>query len=880
MLGALGLGACLGPTQEVAVAPRQVLHVNTRDAQFPNGMHVILETVEDPELAGVALAVDAGSTNDPANQLGLAHLVEHSVFEAKHGDTPTVERRLNQLAASFNAYTSHDAVVYHALAPARAFEPLLAVFADIAAEPVANVDEAAFAHEREVVEAERGVRSEHVQGQVQSYLYRDIFAAAHPYSRPVIGTRESIAGLTLDMAQTFTAAHYKPENMTLYVFAPSSLDAFSRVSAAFEKRAGGALAPAQRFTKNDLRSSEDRQAPGKLTRHEASVASPALWLAWSLPSASLEARAQARSLAELANDLIRPSFTSHGAVAHATCSLYDQVLADVLACELTLNDASNPEDVLTRSLADLRHGFGDVAGNHDWARTVERDAAIEATLAFENPDLRAISGAERAQKYDNPFLDFEVVDRLSSLDLGKVTALGFQLADREHTYAMLVEPASGSGERRRQATHERRAQEALEDAPDAQATLTLVRPAASREISKFQLENGLTVIAERHPGTRFVSAILGFRGSSEWASDPALGKAAAFAETWHVESAPSDAGLSLRWDEGQDDRHFVARAVSPDLNATLKALAGQRYPHFEWPNLRYRRMLPALTRQESAPDAVAEREEQSALFGSHPYSAFAPAARADSVRSQAVDRFLLSMRRPDNAVLVIVSDFEPKQLRANIEDYFGSWSKPREAKLEAPPTISFETSHHPSLIVVDKPSPQVDLRFSCVLPHGESKARATEELLTRTLAVQAEDFLRHRTGIAYFANGEFHQLAAGVDEITISTSVDTPYVGQALEFLQGLGQMSPEDIADRTLGWQRYQSLEEAAFENRTTATSADLLYRAWLDSRSLESLARAPELIAGITQADFKAPLTLCGGHAAIVAVGNREAIVAAEHH
>ena len=117
--------------------------MSTREGRFPSGMRVIFETVEDSEIAGVALAIDAGSANDSDAEGGLAHLVEHCVFQAHHGDTPSIQERLRELAADANVPTSHDLVEYHAFVPKRAFNGMLQVISDIAAEPLANVGQGA-----------------------------------------------------------------------------------------------------------------------------------------------------------------------------------------------------------------------------------------------------------------------------------------------------------------------------------------------------------------------------------------------------------------------------------------------------------------------------------------------------------------------------------------------------------------------------------------------------------------------------------------------------------------------------------------------------------------------------------------------------------------
>ncbi|HWZ87618.1 MAG TPA: insulinase family protein, partial [Polyangiaceae bacterium] len=593
----------------------------------------------------------------------------------------------------------------------------------------------------------------------------------------------------------------------------------------------------------------------------------------------VEERARAKSLSSLTEDLIRPSFTSHRAVAHADCGLNEQVLGSVLSCRLVLNDAQSVEDIIDRTLSDLRTGFGEAKTDRGWFWGVQRDAAVNGSLELESLEARATNSAEQAREYNNPFLDREVLGALGALDLGTVSSLGYELADRKRTYAMLVQPASGAsgGPRAEQEATQRRSLEPIGEAPDTQRTLALVKRGSPRELTEFELANGLTVIAQRRRGTPFVTAVLGFHGSSAWATDPALGEASALSETWRVDSAPSQVGLSLRWDEGQDDRHFVARAVAPDLDAVLKALARERFPHFDWPNLRFRRMLPWLTQSENSPDALASRQERQGLFGAHPYAAFAPAARADHVTTQAVDRFLLSVRRPDNAVLVIVSDAEPNAVRAGVADYFGTWAKPSTPKLPPPPPIDLTVERRPSLVIVDKPSSQVDLRFSCLIGHGTGKARVAQEVLADILTDRTHTALRNETGVAYFADGQFRVLAAGASEISVSTSVDTAHVGQALSFLKELSQLDVAEISDADLSWRRFQGLEATVFDDQTTASTANALYAAWLEDRPLFDLDFEQQYLASLSQADLAPSLATCNGHAVIVAVGNRAAIAAA---
>jgi zinc protease len=881
VLGLLGIGACIGSgPRAVKVSPVDVVSVSTREGRFPNGLRVIVETVATSDIAGAVLAVDAGSTRDPKGAEGLAHAVEHWVFRSRHDGRATVERRFNMLAAFHNGMTSYDSALYFGFVPKRAFSELLAVFSDIASAPLKDIPADDFERERDVVEAERGLRAGHAQGQIQAWLYDAIFPEAHPYARPVIGSRSSIAALTLEMAETFAQAHYRPSDMILYVVAPSELDAFERVSAVLGDQAGGPLVAAQ-FTREETPTQAVQlKEPGRLVTREGRLASPELWLAWPLAVTSLHDRARAKLLGEIARVAITPKFASHRDIARAECGLSEAVLTNVLLCRLVLNDAHNVDDAIDRALAQFREGFGLRAGFGDWMWELERDVAIDATLESESILQRPLRSAREMREYGNPFLDRQVINELAQVEPAEVGHAGFELADRKKAFAMLVVPLAdavpspveppGSSTRRKQSIA------TSGPAPDPHEILHLISPSLGRDVKQFRLSNGLTVIAQRRKDTPFVSAILGFRGSSSWAENPALGKAVAFSENWAVPKSPSRLGLSMNRRESWDDRRFNARAVAPILDTVLEALSAERNPRVEWPNLRFRRMLPSLTRNEGDFEELPRRQERTALFGPHPYSAFAPVVQADAVAQQAIHGFFNKMRRPDNAALIVVANSDPDAVLAAAERRFGSWRAPSEEKITSPPPIDLSQPHPPTWIVSHRPaSTETDLRFTCLLPSGSGRTRVAEHMLADVLRRIAEDELRGRTGMAYYASSTFSSLAAGADELSLSTTVANQHLPAALAFFKRIGDIDAARFPD--FAWARFQWLEDYAFRDTTTFATANELYDLWVHDREIAELDREPGFIADMTLTEVLSFLPACHRHSVIVAVGDRSLIEAA---
>src|SRR5450755_1846507 len=86
--------------------------------QFPNGLHYIIRRNSKPEKrAELRLVVNAGSILENDDQRGLAHFVEHMMFDGtkrfpKQDIVNFLERVGMRFGADLNAYTSFDETVY------------------------------------------------------------------------------------------------------------------------------------------------------------------------------------------------------------------------------------------------------------------------------------------------------------------------------------------------------------------------------------------------------------------------------------------------------------------------------------------------------------------------------------------------------------------------------------------------------------------------------------------------------------------------------------------------------------------------------------------------------------------------------------------------
>jgi zinc protease len=204
---------------------------------FPSGLNVIFQEEHSQPIIAVTSVIDHGSEADPIGQEGIAHVVEHLAFRAKHGDLPKTMDLIKQLGGGFNASTSVDWTNYMTIAPRDAMEALLAIEAKRLKDGVANVTESDVRLEVEIARNELRMRYENAAiGTAWDKLGNLLFPEGHPYTRSTIGSHDSLNNIDLKAVQDFVKTNYVPEDTTMVVVGDFKLDeAFGILLKAFEQ---------------------------------------------------------------------------------------------------------------------------------------------------------------------------------------------------------------------------------------------------------------------------------------------------------------------------------------------------------------------------------------------------------------------------------------------------------------------------------------------------------------------------------------------------------------------------------------------------------------------------------------------------------------------
>ncbi len=204
--GSTAAGAAARPTREV----------------LGNGVVLITQEHRAADIVALQVWMRVGGRDEAADELGLSHYLEHMLFKGTPTRPPgSIDREIEGLGGSSNAFTSYDFTHYDVVVPAAHVKAALELLADIAVN-------ASFVPQE--LEAEKKVVFEEMnltEDDPEKFLGRRLSEVAyrgHPYGRPILGTRELIQALTRERLNAYYKKHYVPRNMTLVVIGPVTAD--------------------------------------------------------------------------------------------------------------------------------------------------------------------------------------------------------------------------------------------------------------------------------------------------------------------------------------------------------------------------------------------------------------------------------------------------------------------------------------------------------------------------------------------------------------------------------------------------------------------------------------------------------------------------------
>jgi zinc protease len=769
-------------------------------SRVAGGLRVVVETSPDSGNAAVALAVRAGSADDPKRDAGLAYLVEHLVFDSKVDGAP-LSQRLDLLGASrWNGLTSWDETKYYAVVPAQNLSSVLRLFAGMLADPLRSIDESTFEHERQTLLARAHLRTETgMPGQALRVLSADVFSDADPYGHPVTGTHESLIGLTLEDARSFVHDHYLADRSTLVVTSALGLEdakkavdevwsatvdaGSSDASAANPLEAGApttlADQPPTAAAPPDTTRPDLENPKATLSTMAMPVSVPTLWIGWPLPAAYRSQGEIAPLLSRMIGAVFseKPSSLDHD-VVDVDAGIVPGASASLLFVRASLKTGKDPRAIEDSIVREILHGLTDTTRTVSGFEEHKRTLATSLLGAEEDMATRALNLALSTDLTDQPNYIRSLPTRTVQLSADAVVDYLRKYLDRERSHAVLVEPLpADSAEPESNATAST-STTVVEPAPVDEATARgwMQRPGLGSAF-RGKLKNGMEVVVVPRPRAPFHTAVLAYHGGSADADVRGVDVAAlwslrrfALHDSW---------GRTLQSRIEPDITMEIVHASGSDASVTLEQLRAMSDAPVTWPPPQFPSRLSAYQKEEQARTSVLARRLKTALYG----SSWRIATRDDLLRitPSDVQSFLGMIRRPENTTLVVVGDVNPNAVMAAADEKFGAQSGAESSRPlpTAQPALDQAQVAAGGHILVEHQADlaNVEWRWQCILPAATPESVAAGGIVAQTLSDALNREMGEREGASsYEVRHDIEILRGGTAVLSLRADVEYGYL--------------------------------------------------------------------------------------------------------
>ena len=181
--------------------------------RLANGVTVAIDAMPGAQSGAIGLYAGVGSRSEPDGKGGLAHLVEHMVFKGARGrDARAIAEAIEDVGGSLNAWTSRDQTMFHARTLPADVGLALELIADLVRAP--KLDEVDLEREKLVILSELGECLDAPDDLIHDRLFEAAYGE-QPLARPVLGTEDSIRGLTRAACVNWLDEQYRPERLVI-----------------------------------------------------------------------------------------------------------------------------------------------------------------------------------------------------------------------------------------------------------------------------------------------------------------------------------------------------------------------------------------------------------------------------------------------------------------------------------------------------------------------------------------------------------------------------------------------------------------------------------------------------------------------------------------
>ncbi len=214
-----------------------------QESRLASGARLLVLPRAGAETVLFAVAVDAGSWDEPAGRTGMSHFLEHLLFDGVPGlDERGITEAFERHGAYANAFTREQTTVFFVLAPVASAPDASRLLVRMLTEP--TIPGGAFEKAKKVILEELARDAARPDGVRDMRLRRALFAGT-PAARPVGGVPDDVRAATREEVVAYHRTHYVGSRMRVLVAGSGSLESLRALAGPLAGIAPG-TGPAQR----------------------------------------------------------------------------------------------------------------------------------------------------------------------------------------------------------------------------------------------------------------------------------------------------------------------------------------------------------------------------------------------------------------------------------------------------------------------------------------------------------------------------------------------------------------------------------------------------------------------------------------------------------
>jgi zinc protease len=901
--------------------------IHARDYQFPSGLRVIFQEDHTRPIVSVTSMIDVGSANEPQGLDGMAHVIEHLNFRARHSNLPKNMDLIKQFGGAFNASTHEDFTNYMTIAPVDAIVPILKLESFRLKNAIEGVTEDVLKTEKEVVRNELRQDLEQGPGEVFGWLNEQLYPMDHPYHRTVIGTHETLNNITLKDVQDFVNKGYVPANTTIVVVGDFKLeDTWKFIQEAFLPEQivdpKNPTAPLELVTLPPRISGPSAEPPKpighEIKRYKGPVDKTTILIGWSLPGAY---RGQ-DALMNMTVGMMNIAMGKHlfpdwdyrfDTISGFGCSFQPTKLSSTAVCFIETDGKEKPEKLVNDALDGLYELW-----NTDNRYQAQRGQYVQDSIPIDEiykyskleymagsfqtvedvSDLwgRASAVSEYTHYTGDPGYYSRQFEQIGKVNVFDAANLAYKYLNRDRYVALVVEPYADD----EKAQLERKGLEGEYTGTtrdDMNASLFKAGEMTNSLIEKsivaphlqdrmvYTLDNGLNVVLIPHAGSPVARARLVFLGGSRNTKPERVADFADHYLDFRMKHSALEfaGGVSKSMDETSTRLSVEGSAgnVRAEL-LLLKEMVDNVDVQVSEVGKYVKGLKSSRDDNEKKPETWAERMRWGRLLPDHPLSRYLTDDDLKTIKSwgkSEVMNWIDQVFDPGDAALLVVGNMDPVKIKADVQEIFGSW-KPSDVARKGPAPGLDRPANPPArqILVFDKPgATQSDVTMGCMLVPATLANAAPRSVLADVVTERFWRVLRETAGATYGAYAYPAEYRGGLAILSANTLIRNANVGLAAKtFISELQSVKDGKVTNDEIQNIKWNYGRTVTTQYQTTAQVLESLTGLLNRGYPVDSAMSLGERIPAVTPADLAALLDPCVGHEIITIVGPKDTVLA----